>query len=312
MYLNQLEYFAATIEAGSFFAASKKVYVTAPAIERAVHLLESELKVELFEPAGRSYRPTQLGKKLYEPVIDAIACINRIYDIAHEHTLAELDDAEFDLVMASFPFRCGWLSPALFDQFKLDHPNIDLDILPSSNGACLEAMRSGMFDAAVVIGPIYEGDLRSRRLFSFPLKVAVSKSHNFASAAYGHLSLRTIAQYPIARPIDIGTCYKVIARAFDEAQVLPNFVDVRMGDEPEFLREGGIIFVADHASIKQIAPDTMVKDIAPRERIALPVCFVERPNETSVLSEHLAAYLATFGERMRKLQSKGLVIDPIE
>ena len=312
MYLNQLEYFAATIEAGSFLAASKKVYVTAPAIERAVHLLENELGVELFEPAGRSYRPTLLGKKLYEPVVEAIADINRIYDIAHEYSADSLEDAEFNLVMASFPFRCGWLAPALFDQFTQEYPNIDLKILSSSNGACLEAMRSGMFDAAVVIGPIYEGDLRSRRLFSFPLRVAISKSHNFASKAYGHLSLRTIAQYPIARPIDIGTCYKVVARAFDEAQVLPNFVDVRAGDEPRFLQDGGIIFVADHSSIRQIAPDSVIKDIAPRERIVLPVCYVERPNETSALSERLAAYLATFGERMRKLQSRGLGIDPIK
>lgn len=312
MYINQLEYFAATIEAGSFYAASKKVYITAPAVERAIHLLENELGVKLFEPAGRSYRPTQLGKKLYEPVVEAMACIDRIYDMAHEHALTALDDAELYLAIATAPFRCGWLAPGIFEQFKFDHPNIDLNLLPNSNGACLEAVRTGMVDAAVVIGPVNEGGLQNRRLFSFPVRVAMAKTHKLASEAYGYLSLRTISHYPIARPIDIGTCYKVITRAFDESQALPRFVDIRMGDEPKFLQDGGIILVADHASIRQIAPDAVIKDIIPRERIVLPVCFVERPNETSALSERLAAYLATFGERVRKLQSKGLVVDAVK
>lgn len=302
MHMNQLEYFAATMESGSFSAAAKRAYRTPQAIAKAIHNLEQELGGSLFEPAGRNYQPTQLGKSLYEPTLDAIAGVNRLRDIVRVQAPLPAEESKATIAVSVAPYRCAWFIPASFEPFRREHPNVDLNVKCNSTGASLAAVRDNVADAAVTIGPANDPDLQNRRLFSFSVKAAFSSNHLLAVESLDRIPLRLIAHHPVASPLDdTGVCRQTIKRAFDEAGALPQFVDVPIGEERNFLADGGIILIANKSSISPAAPNAIVKSLAKRDRIVLPICFVERIGESNPLLERISSYLALVGERMRKL-----------
>ncbi len=302
MHVNQLEYFAATIEAGSFAGAAKKASVTPQAIEKSMHGLERELGGKLFEAFGRGSRPTRLARRLYETALDAIASVDRMHDITRVHSSQMLDGETITLAVAIAPHRCAWFTRASFDPFRREFPGVNLDVKFNSSGICLAAIRTGMADAGIIIGPVEDGDLRVRRLFSSPVQIALAESHPLASDAYGKLSLRAIARHPVAMPFDADICYPRISRSFEEAGASPQFVEVDFGGESEFLSSGGIVLVASRAHIEGVAPCVKVKEVMDRECITLPICFVEKPDASTALSQRVALYAALAGEKMKRLQ----------
>ncbi len=62
MTLQQLRYFLATAEHGSFSAAAGELHLAQPSVSEQVRLLESELGVALFVRAGRSLALTEAGR----------------------------------------------------------------------------------------------------------------------------------------------------------------------------------------------------------------------------------------------------------
>lgn len=75
MTLQQLRYFKAIAEAGSFTKAAAMLYVTQPNITHAMHDLESDLGVALFVRQGRSVRLTKSGEVYLRYVNDALAIL---------------------------------------------------------------------------------------------------------------------------------------------------------------------------------------------------------------------------------------------
>ena len=67
MELMQLEMFIAVVEERSVRKAADRVFRTQPAISIALKKLESELGTRLFDRSRQmNYKPTRVGKRLYE------------------------------------------------------------------------------------------------------------------------------------------------------------------------------------------------------------------------------------------------------
>ena len=63
MTIQQLTYFLATVEHGSFSAAARALYLTQPSISEQVRQLEAELGIALFARAGRGLVLTEAGRR---------------------------------------------------------------------------------------------------------------------------------------------------------------------------------------------------------------------------------------------------------
>ena len=75
MTLQQLHYFLAALEHGSFSAAAEELHLAQPSLSEQVRRLEAELGVPLFQRVGRGLTPTQAGLALRphaERVLDAV------------------------------------------------------------------------------------------------------------------------------------------------------------------------------------------------------------------------------------------------
>src|SRR3954453_6119257 len=64
MTLQQLQYFLATVEHGSFSAAAETLHMAQPSLSEQVRKLEAELGVELFARVGRGLKLTEAGRTL--------------------------------------------------------------------------------------------------------------------------------------------------------------------------------------------------------------------------------------------------------
>ncbi|MFI3174374.1 MAG: LysR family transcriptional regulator [Bacillota bacterium] len=65
MEIRQLEYFVASVEEKSFYKASEKLYVSQPAISKAIAKLESDLDEVLFLRTSKGLQLTARGEKIY-------------------------------------------------------------------------------------------------------------------------------------------------------------------------------------------------------------------------------------------------------
>ena len=68
MRLTQLLYFKTVVETGSISRASKKLYVTAPAVSIGIGNLEKDLGIELFDRTSNRIMLTEQGRAYYESI----------------------------------------------------------------------------------------------------------------------------------------------------------------------------------------------------------------------------------------------------
>ncbi len=66
MTIQQLTYFLAALEHGSFSAAADVLHMAQPSLSEQVRRLEAELGVRLFQRGGRGLVPTEAGRSLRE------------------------------------------------------------------------------------------------------------------------------------------------------------------------------------------------------------------------------------------------------
>ena len=71
MTIQQLTYFLATVEHGSFSGAARALYLTQPSISEQVRQLESELGIALFARAGRGLVLTEAGRR-FRPAAERV------------------------------------------------------------------------------------------------------------------------------------------------------------------------------------------------------------------------------------------------
>jgi len=155
--LAQFEAFVATVEAGSFTAAAKRVGVAKSAMSRRVAELEARLGVQLLIRTTRKLSLTDEGRALLARAKTLLADI--------EEMEADARSASATLsgpIRLSVPLSYGLnrLAPALIG-FMADHPSVALDIDMSDRK--VDLVGEG-FDLAIRIGELPDSDLRVRAL----------------------------------------------------------------------------------------------------------------------------------------------------
>ena len=84
MTLQQLRYFLAAAEHGSFTAAARALYVAQPSLSEQVRQLEAELGVDLFVRAGRGIALTEAGRAFRPEAARVVDGIGRARDAVRD------------------------------------------------------------------------------------------------------------------------------------------------------------------------------------------------------------------------------------
>lgn len=165
-----IEFFATTVDAGSFASAARRLGVTASAVSRRVARLERELGVPLLARTTRSLSLTNDGRAFYE------RCV-RILEELHEarDAIARASKRPSGVLRVDVPIALGRfvLAPRL-PEFLDRYPEIRLEL--TVRDQYVDPIAEGI-DVLLRIGPLGDSTLIARRLGEARIIVAAAPAY---------------------------------------------------------------------------------------------------------------------------------------
>lgn len=155
--LEGLELFSATVEAGSFAAAARKLRVTPSAVSRRVALLEQELGVALLSRTTRSLRLTDDGQAFHRR---CLRILEELQEARDDIAKVRRTPAGMLRVDAPIAFARGVLGSRLA-RFLERYPELRVALTLRDQRA--DPVAEGL-DVLVRIGPLTDSSLLSRRV----------------------------------------------------------------------------------------------------------------------------------------------------
>lgn len=173
MDLRQLEIIRAIAETGSFTAAGHKLHVSQSAISRQILLLEDELKTPVFLRIGRRIRITPAGESLLQ-------LSHRVFQDLND-TVATISDSQETLrgtvrILGGMTV-CLYVFPSLLSELTKQHPTLEAKIVSDSTDRCVQSLRAGTGDVALLTLPIRDADMVTVPVLQEELLVVTSAKH---------------------------------------------------------------------------------------------------------------------------------------
>jgi DNA-binding transcriptional LysR family regulator len=189
MTLQQLTYFLATAEHGSFSGAARALYLTQPSISEQVRQLEAELGIALFARAGRGLVLTEAGRR-FRPEAERV-----LADVEHARdAVADVRDLRGGtLGFGMFGTASAYLIADLAADFRRRYPDVRLRLVGLNSSEVADQVREANLEAGLVVLPIDDDglDIRVARLEEL---VLVSRD---ASRVAAPVAIEALASLPL-------------------------------------------------------------------------------------------------------------------
>jgi DNA-binding transcriptional LysR family regulator len=161
--------FVATVQAGSFSAASRVLGVSVAHVSRAVRDLESHVGVQLLHRTTRENTLTEIGREYFEQCHSFLDGLEETRERIQSGQSAIRGPIRISMGGYFAETRIG----PLLARFALDHPLVEVDIDLNNHNVSLPA--EGV-DLAIRAGPLQSSGLIARRLTGFPFVTLASPS----------------------------------------------------------------------------------------------------------------------------------------
>lgn len=154
---NNLRIFINVAEKGSFTQVANEMFISQPAISRAVKTLEDELNVKLFFRDKRNgLILTDVGKKILQEARQMEDLENRIYQTAYR----ENNFLGGKVRVASIPILTSVILSKAFYRFRKNYPDVTIELLEGSSQEIRKAVEDHRVDFGFTSAPF--GDLDNR------------------------------------------------------------------------------------------------------------------------------------------------------
>ena len=223
MTLQQLLYFRAAAELGSFNAAARRLHCTQPAVSDQVRRLESELGVSLFARAGRGLTLTSAGRvflnhaeRVTEAADDALTSVGRRH-AAHERAVT----------VGTFRNAPYYEIARLAALYSERHPDARLRMRGQNSFDVARAVQAGELEAGLVVLPVDDSLLEVRTLFRDEvLWVSADSDRTRNPASIAQLADVPLILYDTTHGFDDPTRRQLAARAQAAGVVLEPRIEV--------------------------------------------------------------------------------------
>lgn len=170
-----LRYFMQAYTDRNFAQAAKKIPISPQGLTKAMHALENELDVTLFDNSGGAQDPTLYGDRLYEYATRQAACYQELIEdfarIKRERT-GVLRVGVSTGIMGVLPFD-------LFDRFEEDYPNIHIQKEDTPDYLCEKNLYEDAYDMAFTTFP-FDERFETNELFADHHFIWMRKDHPLA------------------------------------------------------------------------------------------------------------------------------------
>lgn len=155
MTLQQLRYFLAACEAGSFTAAADSLFVAQPSLAQQVRRLEDELAVRLFVRTGRRLRLTEAGQVLQANAERVIAALETTEEAVRR--TRELRGGTASL--GTFGIAQRYLVNDVISTFVAQHPDVSVRVIGTHSFEVIDLVMAGELEAGLVTLPVEQASL---------------------------------------------------------------------------------------------------------------------------------------------------------
>jgi len=220
MELQQLRYFCAIADTGSFSRAAQQTHVSQPSLSQQIRKLEDELGARLFDRLGRTVQLTELGRAF----LPHARAVLRDLEAARSDVIERKTSIGGPISIGVIPTIAPYFLPPILATFSQKYAEARVTITEEITPLLLERLRAGTMDLAIVALPM---QARSHEFQSFPLMTeklyaVLPKKH--ALAKRRAVSLEELQDDPFLLLRD-GHCFRETAvAACKRARLNPNVI----------------------------------------------------------------------------------------
>ena len=296
MNVTQFKYLRAVVAEGSFSKAAQALFVPPQAVSKAIRSLEEELGFALFARTGRSVFPTDVALRFAEQAEDAVRSFDDLEYFARGLGDSPEEASDIRLGIAEAASRCHVFSQEDFLPFRTEHRTARLRLEFLSNEMCASAVRSGVLDAAIILGAIEGDGLEHHRIGTVHPHAVMAGGHELAHR--GRLVLDDLDGRRVAIPIDRSWTAPRLIELCRLNRIMPRFVDLApsRATAERFVRQGGIVLMARENRIAPPPPWAVALPFEDGEGFSIPLNLACRKGGSEALAR-LYVYIATMARR---------------
>ncbi len=176
MNYNHLIYFQKLAKYEHYHKAAEELHITQPSLSNAIHALEKDLGVRLFEKKGRGVRLTKQGSRFLEYVNNAVHELQIGMELLHYEQVSSEGILKLGIVMSvandRFP---GWIT----DFRKQTGRKVFFSCVNDTSDALILELKAGTLDL-IICSKVDDPKIEFTTLFDQQLILLVSRSHRFA------------------------------------------------------------------------------------------------------------------------------------
>lgn len=276
MEFRQLEFFLAVAQAGSVTSAARNLHVAQPSLSQALHRLEREVGVTLFERVGRGMRITAAGEALLGPA----KRIMRERDDAKAAVAAVAGLSGGRITIASLPSLTVDPLPVMVGRFRDQYPLVRVKITEAQRlEQVVEQVEQGACDLGAASTPVHSGDLVVHEVGTQRLVLLVPSGYPASADA---VSLAEMAEMPfVCGPVG-GSSRTALEEAMRTAGLAPNIVVEAESTEaivPLVVARNGVALVPEGLAATGVRAGVEVRATVPE--LTRTTAFLHRPGMSS-------------------------------
>lgn len=153
--LNLYHIFYETAACGNISAAARNLYISQPAISKAIAKLESNLQTTLFIRNSRGVRLTSDGELLYQQIASAFQSIRRGEEQIRRNTLLGVGQLSIGVSTT----LCKYMLLPYLQAFIRENPHVKLSIYCQSSLETIDGLENGRLDIGLIGESEHMGEL---------------------------------------------------------------------------------------------------------------------------------------------------------
>lgn len=155
MNLELYRIFCCVVSTGNILKASEQLYISQPAVSRAVKQLENDIGCQLFIRSSRGVKLTNQGEILYKYAKQALASLR-----TGEKKVSEYENLSYgDVIVGVSDTLCKYYLTPYLDIFNNKYSNIKIHIKCHNTPETVKLLKEGLVDLAIVTSPLKEENL---------------------------------------------------------------------------------------------------------------------------------------------------------
>lgn len=246
MDIREMRYFIELARTKNMTRAAQNLYISQPALHKALRKVEAELDTTLFYRQGNEFLPTDTGTILLEKAQSVLGLVAQMED-----SIAATKNLKLGKVHIGFPSVVGSMYlPDLFIQFQQTYPGISLHTTEAGGATLANMVTEGEIDMAIIMRPVYSDALNEIPIIKNQMVACVNKCHPWASRDY--VTIRDFKDVPFVSFDENFNINTQLKERFKAENLHPNFA--MTGSSSQFLYK-----YATHSNNILILPIPMIE-----------------------------------------------------